>query len=77
VFFANRCGWEEEILFGGGSCAIDGRGHELAEPAPALAESLVLAPLSREAAAHARTFTPIAHAERFDLWRALLEKRRA
>lgn len=77
VFFANRCGWEEGILFGGGSCAVDGRGRALAEPAPPLAESLVLAPLSREAAAHARTFTPIAYAERFDLWRALLEKRHA
>ena len=77
VFFANRCGWEEGILFGGGSWAVDGRGRALADPAPALAESLVLAPLSREAAAHARTFTPIAHAERFDLWRALLDKRHA
>ncbi len=77
VFFANRCGWEEGILFGGGSWAVDGHGRALAEPAPALAECLVLAPLSREAAAHARTFTPIAYAERFDLWRELLEKRRA
>jgi predicted amidohydrolase len=77
VFFANRCGWEEGILFGGGSLAVDGRGRALADPAPALEETLVLAPLSREAAAHARTFTPIAAAERFDLWRALLERRRA
>jgi predicted amidohydrolase len=77
VFFANRCGWEEGILFGGGSCALHWRGRELAEPAPALAEALVVAPLSRAAAAHARTFTPIAYAERFDLWRAVLERRRA
>jgi predicted amidohydrolase len=77
VFFANRCGWEEGILFGGGSCALDGRGRALADPAPALEEALVVAPLSRAAAAHARTFTPIAYAERFDLWRALLEKHRA
>jgi predicted amidohydrolase len=77
VFFANRCGWEEGILFGGGSCAVDGHGRELAAAAPALDETLVLATLSRAAAAHARTFTPIAAAERFDLWRALLEKRHA
>jgi len=77
VFFANRCGWEEGILFGGGSWAVDGHGRELAAPAPALAETLVLATLSRPAAAHARTFTPIVAAERFDLWRALLESRRA
>jgi predicted amidohydrolase len=77
VFFANRCGWEEGILFGGGSRAVDGHGRELAPPAPALEETLVLATLSRPAAAHARTFTPIVAAERFDLWRALLESRRA
>jgi predicted amidohydrolase len=77
VFFANRCGWEEGILFGGGSRAVDGHGRELAAPAPALAETLVLATLSRPAAAHARTFTPIVVAERLDLWRALLDKRHA
>ncbi len=77
VFFVNRCGWEEGILFGGGSRAVDGQGRELAPPAPALEETLVLATLSRPAAAHARTFTPIVAAERFDLWRALLESRRA
>lgn len=77
VFFANRCGWEEGILFGGGSRAVDGRGRELAPPAPALAEALVLAPLSRAAAAHVRTFAPIAGAERLDLWRAFLERRHA
>jgi predicted amidohydrolase len=77
VFFANRCGWEEGILFGGGSRAVDGHGRELAPPAPALAETLVLATLSRPAAAHARTFTPIVAAERLDLWRALLDKRHA
>ena len=77
VFFANRCGWEEGILFGGGSRAVDGHGRELAPPAPALAETLVLATLSRPAAAHARTFTPIVAAERLDLWRALLDERHA
>jgi NAD+ synthase (glutamine-hydrolysing) len=74
VYFTNRCGWEEGILFGGGSWAVDGRGRALTEPAPALEEALLLAPLSLSAAAHARTCTPIAWAERFDLWRDVLER---
>ncbi len=74
VFFANRCGWEEGILFGGCSWAVDSRGSSLAEPAPALAETLVLAPFSRSAAARARTLFPIPYDERFDLWRAALER---
>jgi len=72
VFFANRCGWEEGILFGGGSWAVDAGGRGLAEPAPALDEALVLAPLSHAATAHARTLVPILDAERPDLWRAAL-----
>jgi predicted amidohydrolase len=74
VFFANRCGWEEGILFGGCSWAVDSRGRSLAEPASALAETLLLAPFSRAAAARARTLVPIPYAERFDLWRAALER---
>jgi NAD+ synthase (glutamine-hydrolysing) len=77
VLFANRCGWEEGVLFGGGSWAVDGRGRSLVAPAPSLEEALVVARLHRAAAAHARTFTPIAYAERFDLWRAALERRGA
>ncbi len=73
AFFANRCGWEEGILFGGCSWAVDARGRSLAEPAPALEETLVVATLSRAAAARARTLMPIPYAERFDLWRAALE----
>jgi predicted amidohydrolase len=74
VFFANRCGWEEGILFGGCSWAVDGRGGSLAAPAPALAETLVLARYSPVAAARARTLIPIPYAERFDLWRAAVER---
>lgn len=74
VFFANRCGWEEGVLFGGCSWAVDGRGRELAAPAPAMTETLVLAPFSEAAAARARTLIPIPYAERFDLWRASLER---
>jgi predicted amidohydrolase len=77
VFFANRCGWEEGVLFGGCSWAVDARGRDLAVPAPATAETLVVAPFSRAAAARARTLTPIPYAERFDLWRASLERARA
>jgi len=74
VFFANRCGWEEGILFGGGSWAVDAGGRSLAEPAPALDQALVLARLSHEDTAHARTLVPILDAERPDLWRTCLEK---
>jgi len=74
VFFANRCGWEEGILFGGCSWAVDGRGGSLAAPAPPLAETLVLARYSPAAAARARTLIPIPYAERFDLWRAAVER---
>jgi predicted amidohydrolase len=77
VFFANRCGWEEGILFGGRSWAVDARGRSLAEPAPSLDDTLVLAHFSHQAAAQARTLTPIPYMERFDLWRAALENRHA
>ena len=77
VFFANRCGWEEGILFGGRSWAVDARGRSLAEPAPSLDGALVIAPFSHRAAAQARTLTPIPFMERFDLWRAALENRHA
>jgi predicted amidohydrolase len=70
VFFANRCGWEEGILFGGASWAVDPRGVTLAGPAPALEEALLVARCSRTGAARARTLTPIPYAERMELWPA-------
>ena len=73
VLFANRCGWEEGILFGGGSWGVDGRGRDLAAPASASGETLLLASLSRSGVRHARTLCPIPFAERFDLWRQALE----
>ncbi len=73
VYFANRCGWEEGVLFGGGSWAVDARGASLVEPAPACAETVLLAPFSRPAVAWARTLIPIPRMERFELWRAALE----
>jgi len=73
VFFANRCGWEEGVLFGGCSWAVDARGRSLAPPAPPMTETLVVTPFSRAAAARARTLIPIPYAERLDLWRAALE----
>ena len=72
ALFVNRCGWEEGILFGGGSWAVDPRGRTLAGPAPALEEALLLAELDWQAAAHARTLTPIPEAERVELWRDAL-----
>jgi predicted amidohydrolase len=77
VFFANRCGWEEGILFGGRSWAVDARGRALADTAPALDEALVTAPFSRADAAFARTLLPIPFMERLDLWRTALERRHA
>ncbi|HVN76969.1 MAG TPA: nitrilase-related carbon-nitrogen hydrolase [Thermoanaerobaculaceae bacterium] len=73
VFFTNRCGWEEGVLFGGASWAVDPRGTTLAGPAPALEESLLVARMSRAAATRARTLMPIPHAERVELWRAAME----
>ncbi len=73
VFFANRCGWEEGVLFGGGSWAVDARGASLVEPAPACEEAVLLAPFSRPAAAWARTLIPVPRMERFELWRTALE----
>ncbi len=73
VFFANRCGWEEGVLFGGRSWAVDGRGHSLAAAAPILDEALVTAPMSRAAAVRTRTLIPIPATERLDLWRAAME----
>ena len=73
VCFANRCGWEEGILFGGGSWAVDARGGSLAEPAPAVGEALVMATVSAADTARTRTLVPIPDAERRDLWRRALE----
>jgi predicted amidohydrolase len=72
ALFVNRCAWEEGILFGGGSWAVDARGRTLAGPAPALEEALLLAEFDWQAAAHARTLTPIPEAERVELWRDAL-----
>lgn len=73
TFFVNRCGWEEGILFGGGSWAVDPLGSPLVEPAPALQPTLLTAPLDFEATRHARSLRPIAAGERLDVWRRLME----
>ncbi len=72
VFFANRCGWEEGIMFGGGSWAVDARGAALVEPAPTFEESLVVTHLSFATARHQRSLHPIPYAERLELWQAAL-----
>jgi len=74
VCFVNRCGWEEGVMFGGGSWAVDASGAGLVEPAPPLAESLLVATLSRDAVRHHRSLHPIPQAERLDLWRAEVER---
>jgi predicted amidohydrolase len=74
VYFANRCGWEEGVMFGGGSWAVDGRGKSLTDPAPAYEEVVLVAPFSRQASAHTRGLVPIPPMERFDLWRDALER---
>ncbi len=77
VFFANRCGWEEGVMFGGGSWAVDGRGNGLSAAGPPTEEALLLARFSRAAVRHVRSLTPIPSTERLDLWRAALEARDA
>lgn len=74
VFFVNRCGWEEGVLFGGGSWAADARGASLVEPAAACSETLLLAPFSRAAVTTTRTLMSLPRMERFELWRAALEQ---
>jgi predicted amidohydrolase len=73
VLFANRCGWEEGVLFAGGSWAVDARGARLVDPAPALEESLLLVDLSLPAVRYTRSLHPIPQSERLELWRAALE----
>lgn len=73
TFFVNRCGWEEGILFGGGSWAVDPLGTELVQPAPALDPALVTAPLDFAATFYARSLRPMAAGERLDLWRHTVE----
>jgi predicted amidohydrolase len=73
VYFVNRCGWEEGVLFGGSSWAVDGRGASLAEAAPLAEEALVLAPFSRPELAHLRSLLPIPRMERWELMRDALE----
>lgn len=68
TFFANRCGWEEGILFSGGSWAVDGRGCTLGGPAPAGEPALVVAEVDLGMARRHRTLAPIPQAERWELW---------
>jgi len=74
TYFVNRCGWEEGILFGGGSWAVDPVGFPLAKPAPALDPALLIVPLDFAATRHARSLRPIAASERLDLWRRTVEQ---
>jgi predicted amidohydrolase len=77
TFFANRCGWEEGILFSGGSLGLDGRGRTLAGPAPATEPALVLGTVDRVAARRHRTLSPIPGGERLELWRQEVERSHA
>lgn len=77
TFFANRCGWEEGILFSGGSLGFDGRGRLLAGPAPACEPALVVGTVDLAAARTHRSLSPIPRAERLELWRQEVEKAHA
>ncbi len=77
TFFANRCGWEEGILFSGGSWAVDARGRTLGGPASATEPGVVTAEVDLAVARHHRTLAPIAQAERWELWQAEAERNRA
>lgn len=74
TLFANRCGWEEGILFSGGSWAVDGRGRTLGGPAPACQPTLVVAEVDLGMARRHRTLAPIPQAERWELWEDELER---
>lgn len=76
TFFANRCGWEEGILFSGGSWAVDGRGRTLAGPAPACDSAVIVGEVDLATARRHRTLAPIPHAERWELWQAEVERNR-
>ncbi|GBC80583.1 Glutamine-dependent NAD(+) synthetase [bacterium HR09] len=76
TFFANRCGWEEGILFSGGSWAVDGRGRTLGGPAPACDPAVIVAEVDLAAARRHRTLSPIPQAERWELWQAEVERNR-
>ncbi len=73
VLFANRCGWEEGVLFAGGSWAVDARGAGLVDPAPALEASLLVVDLRLQTARYSRSLSPIPQNERLELWRAAWE----
>ncbi|MCS7181558.1 MAG: hypothetical protein NZ869_00345 [Thermoanaerobaculum sp.] len=70
TLFANRCGWEEGILFSGGSWALDGRGRTLAGPAPVGEPALLVATVDLAAARRHRSLAPIPQGERWELWQA-------
>lgn len=77
TFFANRCGWEEGILFSGGSLGLDGRGQTLAGPASPTQPELVVGTVDLVAARRYRSLSPIPGAERLELWRQEVEKAHA
>ena len=72
VLFANRWGWEEGVLFSGGSHAVDGAGRRLCEPVY-LEERLAVAELDLAQVCHTRTLVPLVANEREELWRRELE----
>ncbi len=72
VYFANRTGWEEGVLFSGGSHAVDGAGRRLCEP-EYLATGLYEAPFDPEQVQRTRDLLPLVAMEREELWRRELE----
>lgn len=72
VYFANRCGWEEGILFTGGSHAVDGAGRRLTDPIY-LEPCLRTAELDLEQVQRTRDLLPLVAMEREELWRREVE----
>ncbi len=72
VYFVNRCGWEEGILFTGGSHAVDGGGRRLADPLY-LEPALATAPFDPEQVQRTRDLLPLVAMERDELWRREVE----
>jgi len=72
VYFVNRCGWEEGILFTGGSHAVDGAGRRLCDPRY-LEPCLGTAPFDPEQVQRTRDLLPLVAMEREELWRREVE----
>ena len=74
VLLADRCGWEEGILFGGCSGGVDALGRPLTTITSFFEEALVTVSYSRADTVFARSLQPAPCLERLELGRSTLER---